>query len=48
MKEGYEIPAIGAARDNFAGELGTPEHKFAFDLGYEFAPLSQDWHLARI
>jgi outer membrane receptor protein involved in Fe transport len=40
MKEGYEVPAIGAARDNFAGELGTPEHKFAFDLGYEFGNFS--------
>ena len=40
MKEGYEIPAIGAARDKFAGEIGTPEHKFAFDLGYEFGNFS--------
>ena len=40
LKEGFEVPAVGAARDNYAGEIGTPEHKFAFDLGYEFGNFS--------
>ena len=38
LKEGYRVPLPGAERDPFAGEIGSPKHKAAFDLGYDSGP----------
>ncbi len=40
LKEASRVPTPGSQRDPWAGEIGTPTHKFTFDLGYETGPFS--------
>ena len=35
MLEGFSIPLPGAARNDFAGEIGAAKDKFALDVGYD-------------
>ena len=36
LLEGYTIPLPGAAKDQYAGELGTSKDKWSLNLGYTF------------
>lgn len=36
VREAYTIPLPGAAKDNFAGEIGAPKHRGMLTLGYHW------------
>ena len=42
--DGYSIPLPGSAKDNFNGEIGSPENKWYLSLGYSWEDLTFAWN----
>lgn len=45
---GYEIPLPGAERDNFNGEINSPQDKFYLSLGYAIGDFNIAWNTTYI
>jgi len=46
--DGYNIPLPGAAKDEFAGEIGASEHKANWNFGYKLNDFDFNWSLTYI